>query len=247
MRVLLWVAELADAFWKEAGVLEPFPRGLRRPIARALPLTVVYLPRLRLVKVRQWLVRNRVACPCHEADRPLRACLVARSGIGLVFIDGTDPEEEQRFSLAHELAHFLRDYWQPRRLACRRLGEQVAEVFDGLRPPTPGERLNALLARVRVGFHVHLMRRSGNGRFATHAIAAAERDADRLAYELLAPAESVVARGHDAPGGPTLNTLVQLLQATFGMPAAQAQDYGALLLPCAPRGDPLLRQLGFAP
>src|SRR5262245_48996605 len=48
VRVPVWVAELAGAFWKEVGVAEPFPRNLRGPITHALPLAVVYLSGLCL-------------------------------------------------------------------------------------------------------------------------------------------------------------------------------------------------------
>src|SRR5207244_1995423 len=108
----LWVAELTGAFWSEAGEEAPFPRNLCRPIARALPVAVVSLPRLRLGGVRAWLRDNGLADPCRETDRPLRACLAAQAGHGLIFVDGSDRHDEQRFSLAHELGHFLRHYRQ---------------------------------------------------------------------------------------------------------------------------------------
>src|SRR5271165_602761 len=73
---------------------------------------------------------------------------------------------------------FLRHYWQPRREACLRLGEQITEVFDGRRAPTPEERLHALIARVPIGFHWHLMQRDATGDYAREAIATAEREAD---------------------------------------------------------------------
>ena len=79
------------------------------------------LTRLRLFGVLEWLRRQGIEFPLTEADRPLRACLVCRRGAGFVFLDGGDDEAEQRFSLAHELAHFLRDYWRPRLLAADRL------------------------------------------------------------------------------------------------------------------------------
>src|SRR4051794_17266865 len=131
MNVLAWVTESANAFWAAAGEIEPFPRKLRRPLARALPVAVVLLPHLRLDGLRAWMRANGIGCPCAERDRALRACLVARAGHGLVFLDGADAEDDQRFSLAHELAHFLRHYWQPRQRACRHLGEAIAEVLDG--------------------------------------------------------------------------------------------------------------------
>ncbi len=241
MNAPLWVLELAARFWAEAHEVEPFPRSLRRAIARALPVSLVLQPRLSTAAVTAWLQNVRIVCTIGEPDRPLRACLVAQQGQGFIFVDGEDPEDEQRYSVAHELAHFLREYWEPRRLACERLGPQVAEVFDGLRPPTPQERVSALLARVPVGCHVHLMRRD-HGRFASRAIEAAERDADLLAYELLAPAEAVAERfspPHDEQRRPGL---IDLLREDFGLPGNQAADYAELLIPS--RGcDPLLAKL----
>src|SRR5262249_44879137 len=152
----------ASTFWEAAGMREPFPRSLREPIARALPMMLIFLPRLRLEDVRQWLIDNQRGWPCATAvtararDGRVRGCLVAWRGWGCVFLDGADAEDEQRFSLAHELAHFLKHYWRPRREAVRRLGRQVLEVFDGLRPATPAEQLHGLLSGSGLGFHVHL-------------------------------------------------------------------------------------------
>src|SRR5437016_3332098 len=182
MSIPFWIVELASAFWETAAMHEPFPRSLRAPIARALPMILIGLPRLRLDDARAWLIDNRVASPCCTADRRLRACLVAWRGWGYVFLDGADAEDEQRFSLAHELAHFLKHYWQPRREAVRRLGKQILEVFDGRRPPTPAEQLHGLLSESALGFHVHLMERDADGRPATAVVRAAEDEADRLTF-----------------------------------------------------------------
>ncbi len=241
MKVPLWVLESAAVFWQEAGTIEPFPRELRGSISRALPLSVIYLSKISVAAVHEWLRRNRVACPGAIDDRPLRACLVARAGAGFVFLAGTDAENEQRFSLAHELAHFLRHYWHPRQLASRRLGPRILEVLDGQRPATFEERLQAVLRFVPVGFHIHLMERDERGRFADSAVAVAEHEADRLAYELLAPAEAVQSRLGTLDG----TALADLLGQEFGLPRAQAEDYGDILMP-RPPADPLLRRLGLS-
>lgn len=242
MSVPLWVAELVQSFWAEAGSVEAFPRTLRRSIARALPVSIILLPRLRLDSVRTWLRENGIVCLCDERDRPLRACLVACRGHGLIFLDGTDADNEQRFSLAHELAHFLRHYWRPRQVACQRLGERVAEVLDGERPPTLQERLHALLKNAPLGFHLHLMHRGPRREVINAAVARAEEEADLVAYEFLAPAADVLAQTEAVQGDAGRARLVEVLQTMFGFPQEQAVNYGRLLLPPV-WVDPLLRRL----
>ncbi len=247
MSTPFWVGETAAAFWERAGGEEPPPRNLRGPIAYALPLAVVLLPRLRVAGVDDWLRRQSVACDVAMRDRPLRACLVARYGQGFVFVDGTDPDDEQRFSLAHEVAHFLRDYWQPRARAVERLGPEIFAVLDGERPPRAAERAHALLASVPLGYHVHFMERTADGHAAAADVDRAEHEADRLAFELLAPADAVLAAASAAPAGEQRAAVTRLLQETYGLPTAPAAQYAALLAPAPPRADPLLRRLGLVP
>jgi hypothetical protein len=228
---------LADAFWGAAGVREPFPRALRRPTARALQMVIVTLPRLRFKDVLAWLQRHQLACPCSATDRSLHACLAAWGGWGYTFLDGTDSEDEQRLSLAHELAHFLRHYWQ---VATRHLGEHILEVLDGRRPPTRAERIHALLASVPMGFHLHLLGRDPEGGFPAGTLLAAEEEADRLAYELLAPADEVLSR----LGSHQEQDLAELLRTEFGLPFANASRYRDILVPPEP-ADPLLKRLGL--
>jgi hypothetical protein len=235
--VPLWATELARAFWTRARQAEPFPRSLRRSIARAVPLSVVLLPRLSVQAALDWLRNCGLVCELPGQNRPLRACLVARSGHGVALVDGSDADAEQRFSIAHELAHFLRDYWVLRGRILKRLGPAALEVLDGERPPTAQERFGALLRDVPLGFHLHLMERDGDGNPLTPSIARAERDADRLAYELLAPAEHVLA---NATAGK--QALVRRLRDFYGLPGVQASLYAEVLMPTV-RTDPLLLRL----
>src|SRR6188768_3276518 len=91
----------ADRFWRCAGVCETFPRSLERAVLWAVPLAVMKLPRLGLSELRTWLRHRGQSVSLDGPDRPLRACLIARNGRGIVVLDGTDTEDERRLSLAH--------------------------------------------------------------------------------------------------------------------------------------------------
>lgn len=233
MTVPVWCADLAALFWSAAGAPPAFPRDLRPVIAGSVPLSVINLPRLRVAAVCEWFASREIAVPLNEPDRPLRACLVAWRGQGFAFLDTDDDPAEQRFSLAHELGHFLRDYWQPRQRAIARLGPNVRQVFDGLRPATTEERLHALLRNISIGPFTHLLRRDETGRPLSFAERESEFAADRLAFELLAP----MAALNDE------DELIPQLIDTFGLPPVPALRYAALLKPEPRAADGLMARL----
>ncbi len=238
MSVPLWVADLASGFWAQAGEEEPFPRTLR-DVVYTLPLELLELRALRLAAVLTWLRERGARLPIDLPDRPLSACLFAHGGKGIVFLDADDPADEQTHSLAHEIAHFLRHYWSLRNRACALLGEEILDVLDGLRPPRPEERLHAILREIPIGVHTHLLARDAHGEPRGRA-AESEWEADRLAWELLAPSCAVLDRIGRAPE-PNRHAAA-VLRTDFGLPASQASRYANVLFP-PQRSDPLVAGL----
>ena len=248
MNTPLWAAELADQFWALTGEpAPPAPRDLIRPIALGLPLGVVQAPRLHGAGVERWLRRQDILCTLGGRDRTLRACLVARFGQGAIFLDSADPDDERRFSLAHELAHFLRHYRQQRLAARRARGPEILQVLDGVRPPRYDERAHALLAQVRLGYHGHLMERDADGTGISDRVRHAEAEADLLACELLAPASKVDIALHGTVGHERHNAAVVLLCRRYGLPAAAARQYAARIASRPTQQSSLLQRLRAAP
>lgn len=235
MSLPVWCAELARAFWAQAGPPPPFPRDLRAAVG-AVPLSVVALEGVSVAAVRRWFARAGLAVPLDEPDRPLRACLVAWRGEGFAFLDALDDPAERAFSLAHELGHFLRDYLHPRETVRARLGASALAVLDGVRPPTPAERADAVLRGLGLGPFAHLLRRDDSGRPLTPAERAAEDAADRLAFELLAPVADVGEAADRA-------ALVARLVTVFGLPPGPAARYATILLPVPPPLDRAVMRL----
>src|SRR5258707_4301533 len=151
MKVPLWVHETAAFFWEAVGPREPFPRALRDPVHRSpFELTIKEMAPLTISSAECYLGGLGPGWVCRGPNRPLRACLAARDGAGFILLDAGDTDADRIFSLAHELAHFLWHYWQPRQRTGKQLGYRAAEGFDGRRQPTPAERLRALLGNVRL-------------------------------------------------------------------------------------------------
>src|SRR6266536_3027890 len=160
----LWIHEVAERFWDDSG--EPpqrFPRDLREAATWALAIGLETLPELSISAVDAWLAQRDSQLLLRIPDRPLRACMVVHEGNGILFVDAADPEDEQRFSLAHEIAHYLVEYALPRDRARRRLGEGILPVLHGRRAASPEERIGAVLGGVSLGICWHLMERTPDG------------------------------------------------------------------------------------
>lgn len=243
------LVEASQRFWAAAGELEPFPRALEEPVLWALPLAILKLPRLWVTDVESWLRQRGLTLSVGTPNRPLRGCLIAYGGKGCVLLDGTDPIEDRRFSLAHEVAHFMLDYLVPRQQATSRFGERVLEVLDGMRPPTIQERVDALLTETSIGTHTHLMERRADGLLVSPHIVSAESRADRLALELLAPMEELLRRVAHVrqPAGfrMLVDLAVQVLVNDFGLPLAVAEPYGNFAVRCWTGGPTFREWLGI--
>jgi hypothetical protein len=220
----VWVAQLAARFWAAAGEPPPFPRDLRAAVCWLPHLPVVEVADLTLKRAAGQFARYGIACPLAAEDRRLAGCFGGHRGTAVILLDSTLELSELRFTLAHELAHYLRDYDAPRRKAGERLGARVLEVLDGLRPPTADERLAGVLRGVRVGPHTHHLDRDRRGRILGEESAESEAAADRLAYELLAPFEAL-----DALGPSDRESLRAALASHFGLPPAEAAKLAAIL------------------
>lgn len=246
MSIPLWAIETAEAFWAEVGSEANIPRKLQRPIQLTLPLGLVFLAGLTTMRLDAWLRDWDIVCSLRGPSRALRACLVCRGGRGLIFIDKGDSEPEQRYSLAHELAHYLREQWQPRRQAVAALGPHVLEVLDGDRSARAEEAVQSVLAQISLDLEVHLMERTLEGDYASAAIFRAERDADLLAFELLAPSGHILSALEAAPTASRLEVASHILIETYDLPSYAAAVYAHLLVNASTHPEPpFLRNLGL--
>jgi hypothetical protein len=239
--------DLVDEFWQNYGGLEHFPRDLERPLAFALPVTLVKLPKLRLRDVEAWLQRRKARFTFDCQSRAVRGCLIAFRGNGVIFLDGTDPDDEKRFTLAHEIAHFMVDYWWPRQNTIKKLGDQIADVLDGLRQPTITERIHAILDNIPIGVHTDLMERNRRLDDISGTLWSIEDRADRIALSLLAPPAAVMKEAdlssmlYDT----RYAMLSDLLCEKFGLPVGVAKPYSQVLLTDHGRGLSWLESIGL--
>lgn len=222
----VWVHTLAARFWASAGDPPPFPRDLRDVLCFLPTPHIREVPQLTLASAARHFAEYGVPCRAMADDRRrVAGCFAGYRGVGVILYDPTLDPAEVRFTLAHELAHFLHDYDAPRRRVADRLGTRALESLDGRRAATADERLAGVLRGVAVVPLVHLLDRDRWGRTLTAEARAAEDAADRLAFELLAPFDAV-----NLVPTSSRAELVARLTSDFGLPPAEAAKYAAALV-----------------
>lgn len=226
------IERAAREFGRLVGAEPDYPCDLEAAITWALPLDIRAVRGLRVGHVNSLTHKSGLPYRFDGADRRLSGCLLAYADRGTIFLDAADPQNERRFTLAHELAHFLLDYRAPREAALAALGEGIRPVLDGHRPATIQERVHAVLEGVPIGVRGHLMERPAAG-LPSSAVLSIETRADRLALELLAPATLVMEKVAGL-GGVThrerVGRLVTLLEEEHGLPRSIARTYAGGLL-----------------
>jgi len=227
-----WLDREATGFWVQVGVNLPFPRNLESVVSRGLPLSYINLSKLSINRVEQWFFQRQIPFNFLCKNRDLCGCIVATRGKGFLFIDEKDSEDERRFTIAHEIAHFILDYLYPRQHAIDHLGVSIRSVLDGERKPTMHESIDAALSNIKLGIYIDMMPRSVQGGIEQSAILRSEDNADRLAFELLAPAERVL--NHPAVSQAKLpfdraRIISSLLSTEYGLPQQLAHRYSAFL------------------
>lgn len=203
----------------------PDPRSVRIAISWAHSVRVETQPALSIATIQSWMAGQGFTVPIDDPNRRLRGCAVASAGCGLIFVDASDPADEREFTIAHEAAHLLLDYYGPRAHGTRLIGDGAHEVFDGVRDASFPERLAAALHGEALQPFVHLLARDANF-VASAGVLAREALADELACELLAPLASVRSA---LPSSWTQTDATSLLITRFGLPDGAAPEYARRL------------------
>ncbi|MDI3315945.1 MAG: hypothetical protein QJR12_17235 [Mycobacterium sp.] len=223
--------ELAAATWEATPSDVRERRDVQAAVVWTSPAMVVSLKQLHLAAVNEWLEERGVP-PLPDGVGWLRGLLIAWRGHAAIFVDGTLPEPERRFTLAHEHGHLLLDYFVPRQRVMRDAPE-LLDVIDGHRLPTDADRARAILARVPLGVHTHMLHRDDHGGAAETTLRA-EEGASIYALELLAPWDDVLNMLRAKPLRGTYSECVAAAAAelaeAFDIPAeaAQVRATGAL-------------------
>lgn len=241
----------ADWFWKRAGGRSQYPADIGYAASCALAVAVHAAPGLTVRAAAARLSRFGVSLPSQfpSADRPLRGCIAVGQSGAIILVDGDDSEDERRFTVTHEVSHYILEARVHHDRALRLMGEDHIEILYGSREPTTDERVDAWLKRVRAIPFAHLMDRAPDGGYGCGQTLSAECDADSLAVEMLAPRSEmagVVRANRHMPFRRAVDEAALAARRRYGLPTSIATEYANRLVWLIRGGPSVAERFGFA-
>ena len=242
-----YITRIASEFRLKAGRKDKSHFDISGAVNLILPLDIVSLSELTLSKIQQWLSDRGLGIDIDYNERLLHGFILTFQGSGFIFINGTDKEEERRYTVAHEASHFILDYKLPRDRAIEKLGAQIVQVLDGYREASTNEMVDGLLASVNIQPYTHLLEKTGDGAFNSIKIYNSESDADALALELLAPSIEIIkdtkASKHKLTFEEFKSTSFRILVDRYLLPVEIAKEYSTRLAYVSTGGPSLISKL----
>jgi hypothetical protein len=244
-----YIEVIAREFWKRTGQKVEPPYDIAGAISLLLPIDIVSLSDLTLGKINRWLSDNGIQIPIDVNDRYLHGFVLIGRGTGFMFVNGTDGEDERRFTIAHEASHFIMDYKIPREKAIQKMGTSIQDVLDGTREATMEEQVDGLINGISVRSFIHLLEKEGDGSFESVEIFDVENKADMLAIELLAPHLEVIKATLNGQQKMSFSLFDQycldILVSKYKLPIPIAKQYSKRLAYSVTGGPSIITKLGF--
>lgn len=243
------IERIAREFWSKADPVHRQTLDISSAVDEVLPVDVIYLKRLSLAEIKHWLENRGVKTEFEVNDRPLHGVIMIQEGFGFIFVDADDGTIQQRFTIAHEVSHFLLDYQIPRENAMLAIGTEIEDVLNGKAEATRFQQVKALIKGISIQPYTHLTEKSADGSFLNWMNYTSENEADYLALELLAP-RSVVIKGTIATArrlnyNQFTRKCEEILMENYQIPAEVAHQYAVELAYSITNGPSFLDKLGL--
>jgi Zn-dependent peptidase ImmA (M78 family) len=228
------LTNIAKEFWNLAGRVDKWPCDIERAVTLLTPLNIITLSELNFHRITEWFNSRNISFEIEYTERILHGFISVHKNFGFIFLNGSDTENERRYTVAHEVSHYLVDYRIPRNKAIDTYGEKIIEVLDGYREPTIDERVQSVLGAISIKPYTHVLEVSAGGRFERYGNWLIEKDADALALELLAPYKIVQKDfskhiKKDLEFEESKRILVKILRDKYDLPESISAEYASII------------------
>lgn len=218
----------ANWFWKRAGGRPLPPVDIGYAATCALAIGIRPITGLTTSTAVGHLESIGIECAGDVNEHELHGCIAVGPRGAMILVEMRDDEAQRRFTIAHEVSHYILEVHRHHKRAAQRMGRDYVDILYGSREAAPTERIDAWLNNVRSSAITHFMDRDPSGRYGCGETLEAECVADRLALETLAPRAEMVRVASDCgkmPFRDLVDATRRIAEQRFGLPGAVAAPY----------------------
>ena len=242
---MTWTQYWSDWFWKRAGGRSGYPADIAYAVMCALDVYVDEVANLTPASAAARIGRGGLWQSDGVYERGLRGCVIVGQAGAAILVEKSDDEAEKRFTIAHEVAHYILEVKRHHERASDRLGPEFADALYGLREATPTERIDAWLSNARSEAFAHFMDRAPGGGYGCSRTLEAECAADDLAVEILAPRSELAAAISSMGFSGSLKVARRIAERRYGLPEGIAERYAGRVVWQAKGGPSSAERWGF--
>ena len=238
----------ASWFWRRAGGRSTHPVDIGYAATCALEVGIRSVAGLTMFTAVDHLRRVGVRCPESVSERKLHGCIAVGPRGATILVEMHDADAQRRFTIAHEVSHYILEVRRHHRRAARRMGRDYVGILYGSREATPTERVDAWLKNVLFSPFAHFIDRTPGGGYGCGQTLEAECVADRLAIEILAPRAELrraVRANRRLPLSAMINEARRIAEQRFGLPDTVAERYAVGIVWEMRGGRSIAERFGF--
>lgn len=235
----------SDWFWKRAGGRFDYPVDIAYAATCALDVYVDQVAGLTTVSAAAHIGCGGLWSLDGAEERSLHGCVVVGRSGGAILVEKSDDEAEKRFTIAHEVSHYILEVKQRHERATDRMGRDFSDILYGFREATPTERIDAWLNNTRSEVFAHFMDRAPGGGYGCSRTLDAECLADDLALEILAPRSELIAAISLMGFSESLKAARGISGRRFGLPEGVAEWYASRVVWQLMGGPSTAERFGF--
>lgn len=222
------IAVMVDGLKEKLG-FHPYSLDLAKDLVDSLGIWVENLEHLSFPIVQEWHRKKDFCFDGDYHDREIHGFLKVAGGAAVIFINASDSYAQRRFTLAHELAHFLIEQKWVSEWIRGSLGGAIEDKWSRGSDLDTEDRLLGVLKGIPLKSQEHLLDSTGESVLKRERISLAEWHADLLAFELLAPMDRLLEEARSAGHEATTAKSHDLLVSKYLFPQQEAKVYARLI------------------
>lgn len=243
------IERIARKFWATTQAEFRYDYDIVKAVESSLNVHLIRMQQLNPTKIISWLASHNMDIPFESKATHLNGALLIKNDNVIMFIDAAENAVQQRYTLAHQVSHFLLNYQMPKERAIMTLGKEIAQVLSGNTEASVTQLVQSTVSNITGNVYTLLIEKWDESTSFDWELLRTKDPAVSLTLELLAPRYQIINEtasvGARLRYSPFKRKCQELLIDKYRIPSEIAHKYASELAGSVTSGPSFLSKLGI--